>query len=80
MPHDGHGTNGHGILLNLIKEEKLLKIKEQYTFTPREIEVFEYLTSTEDSVQDIANNMYVSKRTLERNISAIYKKMALNHG
>lgn len=19
MPHDGHGTNGHGILLNLIK-------------------------------------------------------------
>lgn len=42
--------------------------------------MFEYLTSTEDSVQDIANNMYVSKRTLERNISAIYKKMALNHG
>ena len=56
------------------KEEKLLKIKEQYTFTPREIEVFEYLTSTEDSVQDIASNMYVSKRTLERYISAIYKK------
>lgn len=56
------------------KEEKLLKIKEQYTFTPREIEVFEYLTSTEDSVQDIANNMYVSKRTLERYISSIYKK------
>ena len=55
------------------KEEKLLKIKEQYTFTPREIEVFEYLTSTEDSVQDIANNMYVSKRTLERYISSIYK-------
>ena len=58
----------------LTKEEKLLKIKEQYTFTPREIEVFEYLTSTEDSVQDIASNMYVSKRTLERYISAIYKK------
>lgn len=56
------------------KEEKLLKIKEQYTFTPREIEVFEYLTSTEGSVQDIANNMYVSKRTLERYISSIYKK------
>ena len=56
------------------KEEKLLKIKEQYTFTPREIEVFEYLTSTEDSVQDIANNKYVSKRTLERYISSIYKK------
>lgn len=56
------------------KEEKLLKIKEQYTFTPREIEVFEYLTSTEDSVQDIANNMYISKRTLERYISSIYKK------
>lgn len=58
----------------LTKEEKLLKIKEHYAFTPREIEVFEYLTSTEESVQDIANNMYVSKRTLERYISAIYKK------
>lgn len=58
----------------LTKEEKLLKIKEHYAFTPRESEVFEYLISTEDSVQDIANNMYVSKRTLERYISAIYKK------
>lgn len=58
----------------LTKEEKLLKIKGHYAFTPRESEVFEYLISTEDSVQDIANNMYVSKRTLERYISAIYKK------
>ena len=58
----------------LTKEEKILKIKEHYAFTPRESEVFEYLISTEDSVQDIANNMYVSKRTLERYISAIYKK------
>ncbi len=65
---------GESKIALLSKEEKLLKIKEQYTFTPREIEVFEYLTSTEDSVQDIANNMYVSKRTLERYISSIYKK------
>ena len=27
MPHDGHGTNGYGILLNLIKEEKLWHLK-----------------------------------------------------
>ena len=65
---------GESKIALLSKEEKLLKIKEQYTFTPREIEVFEYLTSTEDSVQDIANNMYISKRTLERYISSIYKK------
>lgn len=65
---------GESKIVLLSKEEKLLKIKEQYTFTPREIEVFEYLTSTEDSVQDIANNMYISKRTLERYISSIYKK------
>ena len=58
----------------LTKENKILKIKEHYAFTPRESEVFEYLISTEDSVQDIANNMYVSKRTLERYISSIYKK------
>ena len=58
----------------LTKEEKLLSIKKHYAFTPRESEVFEYLISTEDSVQDIANNMYVSKRTLERYISSIYKK------
>lgn len=65
---------GESKIVLLSKGEKLLKIKEQYTFTPREIEVFEYLTSTEDSVQDIANNMYISKRTLERYISSIYKK------
>lgn len=65
---------GESKIVLLSKEDKLLKIKEQYTFTPREIEVFEYLTSTEDSVQDIANNMYISKRTLERYISSIYKK------
>lgn len=65
---------GESKIVLLSKEEKLLKIKEQYTFTPREIEVFEYLTSTEDSVQDIANNMYISKRTLERYISSICKK------
>lgn len=68
------GQLGESKIALLSKEEKLLKIKEQYTFTPREIEVFEYLTSTEDSVQDIANNMYISKRTLERYISSIYKK------
>ena len=51
---------GESNIVLLSKEEKLLKIKEQYTFTPREIEVFEYLTSTEVSFQDIGNNMYIS--------------------
>ena len=55
-------------------EEKFKIINEDYSFTPREAEVFKLLVLTDDDLQTIADEMYISKRTLERHISSIYKK------
>ncbi len=55
-------------------KEKLYKFSEVFSFTDREAEVFACLVGTEDSIQTIAEGMYVSKRTLERYISSIYEK------
>lgn len=56
------------------EKEKLRKFSEVFSFTEREAEVFGCLVNTEDSVQTIAESLYVSRRTLERYISAIYEK------
>ena len=56
------------------EREKLRKLSEEFGLTPRETEVFNLLITTEDSIQVIADGMYVSRRTLERYISAIYEK------
>lgn len=56
------------------EKEKLRKLSEVFSFTERETEVFGCLVNTEDSVQVIAESLYVSRRTLERYISAIYEK------
>lgn len=56
------------------EKEKLRKFSEVFSFTEREAEVFNCLINTEDSIQAIAENLYVSRRTLERYISAIYEK------
>lgn len=56
------------------KESRLHELSELYSFTPREAEVFGCLVNTDDSLQTIADNLFISKRTLERYISGIYKK------
>ena len=56
------------------EKEKLQKFTELFSFTEREAEVFACLVGTEDSIQVIAESLYVSRRTLERYISAIYEK------
>ena len=56
------------------RAEKLRRISDEFSFTERETEVFASLVGTEDSIQTIAENLYISKRTLERYISAIYEK------
>ena len=56
------------------EKEKLRRFSELYSLTERESEVFDHLVNTEDSIQVIAENLYVSKRTLERYVSAIYEK------
>ena len=56
------------------EQEQLRKLTTQYSFTEREGEVFSYLVTTEDNIQTISEHMHVSRRTLERYISAIYEK------
>ena len=54
--------------------EKLQRLAEKFSLTPREAEVFGLLVNTEDGLQSIADRLYVSRRTLERYVSAIYEK------
>ena len=56
------------------EKDRLQRFTELFSFTEREAEVFGRLVNTEDSVQAIAENLYVSRRTLERYISGIYEK------
>lgn len=56
------------------KKDKLQEFSKSFSLTPRETEVLERLVNTEDSVQVIAESLYISRRTLERYISAIYEK------
>lgn len=56
------------------EKDQLHKLTTQYSFTEREGEVFSYLVTTEDNIQTISEHMHVSRRTLERYISAIYEK------
>lgn len=49
-------------------------IKDKYNLTDREIEVFELLVNSDDGVQEIADKLYISRRTLQRHISSIYHK------
>ena len=54
--------------------ERLQKMAEQFSLTPREAEVIGLLVHTDDGLQAIADRLYVSRRTLERYVSAIYEK------
>ena len=56
------------------EKDRFVELTEAFSFTDREKEVFQYLIHTEDNIQTIADNMYVSRRTLERYISSIYAK------
>ncbi len=47
---------------------------EHYAMTPRETEVLEKLLTTEESVQEIADSLYISRRMLQRYIASIYEK------
>lgn len=56
------------------EQDQLHKLTTQYSFTEKEGEVFSYLVTTEDNIQTISEHMHVSRRTIERYISAIYEK------
>jgi len=56
------------------KKEKLYRFSEVFSFTERETEVLACLVDTEDNIQTIAENLHLSRRTLERHLSSIYEK------
>lgn len=56
------------------KEERLQAYIESHRFTPRERDVFVKLITTEEGVQEIADDFHMSRRVLQRYISSIYEK------
>lgn len=64
-----------------VKDEPVISAREyrqlfadRYCLTARESDVFERLITSEDSVQEIADKLYISRRNLQRHIASIYKK------
>lgn len=58
----------------LSQQERLKLYAQNCSLTPRETEVLEKLLTTEDGVQEIADNLYISRRMVQRYISSIYEK------
>lgn len=58
----------------LSPQERLNLYAQHCSLTPRETEVLEKLLTTEDGVQEIADNLYISRRMLQRYIASIYEK------
>lgn len=57
-----------------VKEEMWLSFTEKFAFTERECEVLNKLINTEDALQEISDELDISKRVLQRHITSIYKK------
>ncbi len=54
------------------------EICEKFSFTPREAEIFNILVSTEKKNQEIADDLEISRRSLQTHISSIYEKTGVN--
>lgn len=59
-------------------EEAILKMAEMYSLTEREKEALHNLLCSEDGVQEIADQMFISRRVLQRYISSIYEKTGVH--
>ena len=66
-----------GAAIDLMQMDRLTLFSERYSFTPREKEVFDRLVNTENSIQEIAESLYISRRTCQRHITAIYEKVGV---
>ena len=66
-----------GAAIDLMQKDKLECFSEEYAFTPREKEVFDRLVNTENSIQEIAESLYISRRTCQRHITAIYEEVGV---
>lgn len=55
-------------------EERFNAFCSRYEFTERERQVFQLLITTEQSTQEMADALFISRRVLQRHISSIYEK------
>lgn len=55
-------------------QERLRLYAQSCSLTPRETEVLERLLTTDDDLQEIADNLYISRRMVQRYVSSIYEK------
>lgn len=55
-------------------DEVFAKMAEAYSLTDRESEVLQKLLFTEESGQDIADSLYISRRVLQKHVASIYEK------
>lgn len=60
--------------LNVSEAEYLRFFSEHFGLTSREAEVFERLVTSEAGVQEIADELYISRRNLQRHIASVYEK------
>lgn len=70
----GSKTDDPSSVLQITAEQRLELFSARYSLTPRETEVLNHITSESKSIQEIADEMYVSRRTLQRYITSIYEK------
>lgn len=57
-----------------LEEELWSEFVKKYGFTERECDVLERLIHTESNLQDISEELYISKRVVQRHITSIYEK------
>lgn len=55
-------------------DEVFAKMTELYSLTDRESEVLKKLLFTEESGQDIADSLYISRRVFQKHVASIYEK------
>lgn len=60
--------------LPLTEEEQKKRFCERYGLTERESEVFSLLLTSEESGQEMAEELFMSRRMLQRHIASIYEK------
>ena len=55
-------------------EDQIMQFKDKYGLTDRETEVLRLLVTTENKNQQIADELFISRRQLQNHISSIYEK------
>lgn len=71
---EDHLAECSGTVQPVSEEERRRLFAEHVGLTDRELEVFERLITTEEGVQEIADELYISRRNLQRHIASIYEK------